>query len=180
MDVRVENHPGFPSDLYVDGELLGKVDPAVGDVVEGLLATIAARLELCAQAWRFLAALATWRRDQQQEFGYLEQPLFANRTFDELLYNLGAAVGQQGDPAAPAPAGRVIENVALAEIRSDGAMRFSWAVAADDPLQGILWMTGQERPIGVQVGARGRLVYQSTGSYGRYVFEQCPNKEEQP
>lgn len=172
MDVRVENHPGFPSDLYVDGELLAKVDPAVGDVVEDLAARAEARRELCARALRFLAPLRARWRDEQKEFGFFEGPLsFSNQEFAALLADLGAAVGQVAGLTTPAHAGRVIERVELAEIRADGAMRFTWAATADDPLQGLLWLTGAERPAGVQVGARGRLVYESTGSHGLYYFE---------
>lgn len=104
----------------------------------------------------------------------------------ELTSTGRALLDQHAGPSAPsagpaASAGHVIEGVEMAEIRpTDGAMRCTWAAAPDDPLQGTLWLTGPERPTGVQVGAWGRLVYQSTGTYGRYVFELSPNKEEQP
>lgn len=91
MHVQVNHHPGFISDLWVDGERLAGVDPAVGEVIEALVNAHALCAGACAAAMAFLSSLAEYRHDDKKPYGYFEIVSVDNARFDALLTTLRMA-----------------------------------------------------------------------------------------
>lgn len=96
MDVQVYSHPGFASDLYVDGERLAGVEPAVGDVIEALAQTHEQGQQACAAALAFLSSLAEYRRDAEKQYGSFEIVSVDNAKFEALLAVLRAVASGGG------------------------------------------------------------------------------------
>jgi hypothetical protein len=65
--------------------------------------------------------------------------------------------------------GRIIEDAELTEISKDGGQLYKYGPDNSD----CMWLCGEDRAIGVQVGDKGRLVYRSNVGRGYYRFEKA-------